>query len=135
MAIIAQATPTPIPTGESYDNFATVNNEEAVGALPEPPDQVPVIQEVQTYELGAGDSTETLDVRGAFNLIAVTDGNAKWEVPSEDGSFYDFHVMTSQSQTATSNVGVVAADAMPPYIRLTDTSSAANTVTIYARMA
>ena len=112
-----------------------MNNEEAVGALPEPPDQVPVIQEVQTYELGAGDSTETLDVRGAFNLIAVTDGNAKWEVPSEDGSFYDFHVMTSQSQTATSNVGVVAADAMPPYIRLTDTSGSANTVTIYARMA
>ena len=104
------------------------------GAVPEDdPDARLPIQDVQTFELASGDSTEVLDVRGCKNLIAVTDGNAKWEVPSEDGTFYDFHVMTSQSQTATTNVGVVSADAMPPYIRLTDTSSSANTVTIYAR--
>ena len=131
MAIISRATAHVLTEAQRlvYEDFDSNQ-----GALPND-SPVPKVEEVQTYELGANDSTETLDVRGAFNLIAVTDGNAKWEVPSEDGSFYDFHVMTSQSQTATSNVGVVAADAMPPYIRLTDTSGSANTVTIYARMA
>jgi len=123
-----------IPEETEWESYLEGDDDDEIeGSVPEDPSARPVVRDVQTYELGAGDSTEVLDVRGAINLVAVTDGNAKWEVPSEDGSFYDFHVMTSQSQTATTNVGVVAADAMPPYIRLTDTSSAANTVTIYAR--
>jgi hypothetical protein len=90
------------------------------------------LQEAQTFELGSGDSTEFFSTRGVKTLIAVTDGNAKWEVQSQDGSFNDFHVMSAAAQTATTNAGVVTEGAMPPNIRLTDTSSAANTVTIYA---
>jgi len=135
MAIV-KITRVTLPENVEWDSYLEGGDGDDVeGAVPEDPSAFATIRPVQTYELGASDSTETLDVRGAINLVAVTDGNAKWEVPSEDGSFYDFHVMTSQSQTATSNVGVVAADAMPPYIRLTDTSGSANTVTIYARMA
>lgn len=134
MAIISLARATAVPEGASLETFeAQGNTDESLGSLPEVLDTRPVVEAVQTYELGSGDSTELLDVRTAKNLIAVTDGNAKWEIPSEDGTFYDFHVMSAQAQTATSNAGVVSADAMPPYIRLTDTSSSANTVTIYAR--
>lgn len=115
-------------------NTTTGTDFPSLGSLPDgDPEATPLAAEAQTYELGSGDSTEILDVRGVKSLMAVTDGTAKWEVPSEDGSFYDFHVMTAQSQTATTNVGVISADSMPPYVRLTDTSSAANTVTIYAR--
>ena len=134
MAIITRTGIDAIPTGESYDNFEVEGiANEALGSLPEPPEALPAIEAVQTYELGSEDSTETLAVRRAKRLIAVTAGNAKWEVPSEDGTFFDFHIMAAQAQTATGNAGVVSADAMPPYIRLTDTSSSANTVTIYAR--
>lgn len=124
-----------IPEGESYETFETLGvADDAMGNLPQDPNEAPRALRTQTYELGDGDSTELIDVRHVHNLIAVTDGTAKWEVPSEDGSFYDFHVVTSQSATATAaNVGSISGDVMPPKVRLTDTSGSANTVTIYAK--
>jgi len=134
MAIISLARATEIPEGESIETFITQGiADESLGSLPEDPSGPAIAEDTQTYELGSGDSTEILDVRHVRNLVAVTDGNAKWEVPSEDGTFFDFHIMTSQSQTASANVGVISADSMPPLVRLTDTSGSANTVTIYAR--
>ena len=119
---------------DSLVNTSTGTDFQSFGSLPEgDPEATPLVSEAQTYELGAGDSTELLDVRAAKSLIAVTDGNAKWEIPSEDGTFFDFHIMSAAAQTATGNAGVIVEGAMPPLVRLTDTSSSANTVTIYAR--
>lgn len=101
------------PGGEQESSFATLDL-------------------VQTYELASGDSTELFSTFGVKSLIAVTDNNCKWEVPSEDGSFYDFHIMAAVAQNASTSAGAVTEGAMPPYIRLTDTSAGPNTVTIYA---
>ena len=77
---------------------------------------------------GSSDWFET----GTTETVVVATGTAKFYCANSDKSVVRELTMSGQVQTATATkCGIVCQDAMPPFLRVTDTSGSSNPCTIY----
>jgi len=84
------------------------------------------------YTLASGDSTEMIELSGYRCIIAVATGTAKWEVANGAGTFVREFSGVGLAQNPTASLaGMIVGVNMPQRVRLTDTSSSSNPVTIY----
>ena len=85
-----------------------------------------------TVTVAGSGSTPWYHVGNCTSIIVVATGTAKFYSCNEDKSIVRELTMAGQVQTATATkCGLICQDAMPLYVRVTDTSTSSNPMTIY----
>jgi hypothetical protein len=106
-------------------------NEETTGIDPSVTVTQDGYQDEVDFTLAGSGSSQWFDTRTVDTVVLIATGTAKFYCVNSDFTITRELTMSGQVQTATATkCGFVCQDAMPPLLRVTDTSGSSNPCTI-----